>query len=159
MTRTLAISGLGLAIALAVPTLARATDEKTLASSICQGTFPSDRDRTYYYTSELRAVGGEAQLNCSLIRDTIGKRMLWVDVRYDKTTTNKQISGRVYSCNAAFHECQWAAANSAASSGQHSVFIDTSSLPYSDTYGRYFSYWTRLPEGDWLMSLNSKEDD
>ena len=139
----------------------RASDEKTLSSTICQGTFPADRDDAHYLTTELYAAGGEVQLNCSLLRDIVGGTMLWVDVRFDKKSgSSVDIPARVYSCNAAFHECSWKSNTNGgvhAGAGQHSFFVDTASLPHSDTYGRYFSVWARLPQGDSLMNVTSKE--
>ena len=136
----------------------QADDDKTLTSSACHGTFKGDRDRTEYHTTMMKAKGGEVQHNCGLVRDGMGKKLHWVNVRYKKASTSTSIYGRVYSCNTAYHDCAWKSASSSSNSGMHSVFINTSSLDYSDTYGRIFSYYSRLPEGDSLVSIHYKED-
>lgn len=151
-----------LVLSISANTPVKASDEKTLSSSVCQGTFPSDRDDAHYLTTELLAAGGEVQMNCSLVRDIVDGTMLEVEVRFDKASLIAvKIPARVYSCNTAFHECSWKSTLNGgvyAGPGQHSFYVDTASLPHSDTYGRYFSVWARLPQGDSLMSINSREE-
>lgn len=141
---------------------AQAADGKTVTSSVCQGTFASDRDRAQYHTTELKAVGGEMQMNCGLPRDSIGGAMEFVEVRFEKRSAIAvTIPARVYSCNTAFHECNWrSSANGGvvANAGQHSFFVDTTTMLHSDDFGRYFSVWLRLPDGDSLMSIETREE-
>ena len=150
------------AVSIAASAPAAATDGKTHASGVCQGTFASDRADAEYLVTELRASGSEVQMNCALVRDSMGYKMEWVDARVDKASNDDvPIYARVYSCNTAYHECSWKSTTNGgivnADPGQHSFFVDTKSLPYSDTNGRYFSVWMRLPDGDSLMSIETLE--
>ncbi|MCW8877984.1 MAG: hypothetical protein OQK04_18260 [Kangiellaceae bacterium] len=152
------IALLGIAASFLVTDEASAfVDGKSVTNSACHGTFKSDRDESEYHTGSLLAKTGEVQMNCGIVRDSIGKRLEWVDVRFDKTTTNKSIVGRIYSCNMAFFNCSWKSGSTSSNSGLHSLFIDTSTLPYSDTYKRYYSFWTRLPQGDKLLAIRYNE--
>lgn len=133
------------------------SDGKSVTNSACHGTFKSDRDESEYHTTSILAKTGEVQMNCGIVRDSIGKKLEWIDARFKKATGNNSIYGRVYSCNMAFFECSWKGGTTSPNSGMHSLFIDTSTLPYSDTYKRYFSFWTRLPQGDKLLAIRYNE--
>ncbi len=153
-------SALAFSMTASAPVIAE--DGKTVTSSACQGTFSSDRDRAQYHVTEVKAVGGEVQMNCGLVRDSLNAQMNFVEVRFEKRSALAvAIPARVYSCNVAFHECEWkTSANGGvvANPGQRSFFVDTNSMEHTDQFGRYFSVWLRLPEGDSLMSLETSED-
>ncbi|MCW8876959.1 MAG: hypothetical protein OQJ89_11910 [Kangiellaceae bacterium] len=48
-------------------------DRKSVTNSACHGIFKSDRDGLKYYTGSLLAKTGDVQMNCGIVRDSIGK--------------------------------------------------------------------------------------
>jgi hypothetical protein len=133
----------------------QADNGKIISSAICQAMTPNGAEHLRHLGSSLQAVGADVTVICPIVRDSMGGRMKWVDVRHRRPSGagGEQVSGRVYSCDATYGGCYNTAQSYTDTSNTFtSVFLDTGSLPFNSDH--YFYYRSVLPE-NWKIVASS----
>lgn len=105
----------------------QADDGKIISSAICQAMTPNGAEHLRHLGSSLQAVGADVTVICPIVRDSMGGRMKWVDVRHRRPSGagGEQVSGRVYSCDATYGGCYNTAQSYTDTSNTFtSVFLD-----------------------------------
>ena len=84
----------------------QADDGKIISSAICQAMTPNGAEHLRHLGSSLQAVGADVTVICPIVRDSMGGRMKWVDVRHRRPSGagGEQVC-RVYSCDATYGGC------------------------------------------------------
>ncbi len=139
-------------------TPALAADGKMISSAICQAMSPAGAEHLMHRGSSLQAVGSDVTVICPIVKDSIGGKLLWVDIRHLRPNGagGQTVTGRVYSCNSTHGGCWQSGLGTSSSSNQYtSVFLSTDNLPHSSDH--YFYYRTVLPEGWKIIAVEYKE--
>jgi hypothetical protein len=136
----------------------QADNGKIISSAICQAMTPNGAEHLRHLGSSLQAVGADVTVICPIVRDSMGGRMKWVDVRHRRPSGagGEQVSGRVYSCDATYGGCYNTAQSYTDTSNTFtSVFLDTGSLPFNSDH--YFYYRSVLPENWKIVAIEYLE--
>lgn len=140
-----------------------AVDGKIMSGTACQAVRPENRRFLRYLVRGVQAVGKDVQVVCGITKDSIGnngRRLLFVDARYQRPPSTGTITGEVFSCSmlsAGDANCASRQGSSSASNNPTSVNIDTRALPH-DRH-RHFVYRTTIPDQAMLKSLRYEEDE
>ena len=136
-----------------------AADDKLISSAICQAMTPSGASHLQHNGSSLQAKDVAVTVVCPVVRDNLSGRLQWVHVRHLRPdgAVGQTVSGKVYSCDAAYGGCSESAeVESDSSNSLTSVFIDTSGMSHGAD--QYFYYRTVLPVNWKIVSFGYRED-